>query len=71
MNEVKQVRCVEGSVLDIQKAFQLVFLMLHDKLIRRSIHRIHNAVGILNNGCAISPGNQRRKKTGYFDILLQ
>ena len=67
-NKMKQVCCVESPVFEGQQAFQVIVLVVYDKLIWRLIHQCHQFIAFVDDGGAVAPGKNSSKKSSNFDV---
>jgi len=65
----KCVRCLERAVFEIQKSGAILFQMIDNEIVRRAVHQFDEAVGVLNNCLALSPGEGSCPECRDFAIL--
>jgi hypothetical protein len=69
-HEIKDIRIIEGPVLKSHEPFEVLHVMVQDKIIRRVIHERQQCPAFVNDNGAVAPGEDGREKTGDLYILL-
>jgi hypothetical protein len=67
---VQEVRCIEGSVFESEKTFEVLFLVVNNECIGRLVHAPYEFIAFVDDGGAVTPGKKRCKKSGDFYVLL-
>ena len=57
-------------MLKLQQLFQVGFLMVHDEIVRRTIHQLDEFMAFIDDGNPLAPGKHCRPKAHNLDILL-
>jgi hypothetical protein len=70
MKKIKRVRGVEGTVLEGKKAFEIIFLMIQHKIIGCMIHQGIQLQALVDNGFALSPGQDSCPEAHDLNVLL-
>ena len=67
--KVQHIRILKGAVHPILKVLSVGFLVVDNEIVWGIIHQRHELASTVDDACAGSPGEQRRKKSGNFYIL--
>jgi len=68
VNKVKKVVLLKSAVFKSHQIFQVGRLVMQNKIMRRIIHSFHQFIALLDDGCSVSPGKNRGKKSGNLNI---
>ena len=69
VHQVQQISVIESAVLKPEQLLQVILLVLQNELVRRVVHALQQLPALVNDGLALSPGQNGGKKTGNLHIL--
>lgn len=69
MNEIEGICAVKRAVYKTLKCFQVVGLVLGNKLMRHTIHHTNQFFGLGKNGWPLAPGQGGSPKTHNFNVF--
>ena len=69
-DEVVEVVCIESPVFKIFEGSQVSWFGMQTEIVRAHIHFIHQVPGFVDDGGAVSPGENGGEKSCDLDVLF-